>query len=202
MNRPITYVEERPGLSFAQRWNTYLSLALAAAVLALGVTMRDAALNATMTLEDLEAGIRAQVPQGWLLDRSGREYVFRAADPDALPFKTLLQVSIMPVGPDATPASVLHQIEIDRPLRFPAYRVISRRNVTLRDGSPAVRLTYAYVQSERNPALETLPIVVEGVDLVVLRGAQAVIVSYREERGSFENNLYRFENMLNTLEIF
>ncbi len=122
MNRPITVVEERPGLSFAQRWNTYLSLALAVVALALGVTMRDAALNATVTLEDLEAGIRAQVPQGWLLDRSGADYVFRAVDPDALPFKTLLQVSIVPVGPDATPANVLTRSDRPAVCASPAYR--------------------------------------------------------------------------------
>lgn len=202
MNTPIIVTETRPGLNFAQRWNTYLSLALAAVVLFLGLAMRDSALNATVTLEDLEAGVRAQVPSGWLIDRRGGDYVFRAIDPDALPFKTLLQVSILPVGPDATPANVLHQIEIDRPLTLPGYQVIARQNVTLRDGSDAIRLTYAYFESERNPALELLPLVVEGVDLVVLRGAQAVIVSYREERSRFDENLYRFENMLNTLEIF
>ncbi len=202
MNTPILVTDDRPGLTFAQRWNTYLSLALAAVVLFLGVSMRDSALNATVTLEDLEAGVRAQVPLDWLVDRSSSDYVFRVADPNALPFKTLLQVSILPVGPDATPANVLHQIEIDRPLRLPGYQVIARQNVTLRDGSPAIRLTYAYFESERNPALESLPLVVEGVDLVALRGAQAVIVTYREERTRFEDNLYRFENMVNTLEIF
>lgn len=202
MNTPIVFNEERPGLTFAQRWNTYLSLALAGVVLFLGLAMRDSALNATVTLEDLEAGVRAQVPSGWLIDRSTGDYVFRAIDPNALPFKTLLQVSILPVGPDATPANVLHQIEINRPLTLPGYQVIARQNVTLRDGSDAIRLTYAYFESEQNPALETLPVVVEGVDIVVLRGAQAVIVSYREERSRFEENLYRFESMLNTLEIF
>ena len=62
-----------------------LSLALAAVVLFLGLAMRDSALNATVTLEDLEAGVRAQVPSGWLIDRRGGDYVFRAIDPDALP---------------------------------------------------------------------------------------------------------------------
>ena len=203
MNTPILVTEDqRPGLSFGQRWNTYLSLALAAVVLFLGLAMRDSALNATVTLEDLEAGVRAQVPAGWLIDRRSGDYVFRVVDPNALPFKTLLQVAILPVGPDATPANVLHQIEINRPLSLPGYQVIARQNVTLSGGEPAIRLTYAYFESERNPALESLPLVIEGVDLVVLRGAQAVVVSYREDRTRFNENLYRFENMLNTLEIF
>src|SRR5690606_40570434 len=109
--------------------------------------MRDSALNATVTLVDLEAGVRAQVPSGWLIDRRGGDYVFRAIDPNALPFKTLLQVSILPVGPDATPANVLHQIEIDRPLRLPGYQVIARQNVTLRDGDrKSTRLNSSHVK--------------------------------------------------------
>ena len=44
--------------------------------------------------------------------------------------------------------------------------------------------------------------IVEGVDVVVLRRGQAVIITYREESSAFEQNLYRFENLLQTVEIF
>jgi hypothetical protein len=63
-------------------------------------------------------------------------------------------------------------------------------------------MTYAYTQDERNPFLESLPLVVQGVDVIVLRGSQAVVITYREERSAFENHLYRFDNLLRTLEIF
>jgi hypothetical protein len=189
-------------LTFTQRWNSYLALVAAVVVLFLGLTLRGGALNVTQEFEDLEAGIRAQIPANWLLDAESDDYVFRAEDPDALPFKTMLQVSVLPVGDDATPRNVLDLLDIQRANRFSAYRVISRTEETLRDGSPAIRMEYAYTQDERNPFLETLPIVVEGVDVVVLRRSQAVVITFREERSQFEDNLYLFENLLQTLEIF
>ncbi|HVO72282.1 MAG TPA: hypothetical protein VMT24_19670 [Aggregatilineaceae bacterium] len=200
MNKIID-IEERPGPTFAQRWNSYLAIAMAAAVLLVGITLRDNTLNATQTFENLEAGVRAQVPRGWLLDTQSSEYVFRAEDPDALPFKTVLQVSVLPVGPDATPNLVLDILNMQRAPRFSTYREISRTDQTLR-GEPAKRMTYAYTQDERNPFQATLPVVVQGVDVVVLRRGQAVIITYREERSAFEDHLYRFENLLRTVEIF
>lgn len=197
----IIDLEGRPGLSFTQRWTSYLALAMAAAVLFVGLTLRDASLNATQTLENLEAGVRAQVPRGWLLDTQSSEYVFRAEDPDALPFKTVLQVSVLPVGPDATPNLVLDLLNMQRAPRYSTYREIARTDETLR-GEPAKRMIYAYTQDERNPFQATVPLVVQGVDVVVLRRSQAVIITYREERSAFDEHLYRFENLLQTVEIF
>jgi hypothetical protein len=194
-------LEGRSGLSFTQRWTSYLALAMAAAVLFVGITLRDASLNATQTLENLEAGVRAQVPRGWLLDTQSSEYVFRAEDPDALPFKTVLQVSVLPVGPDATPNLVLDLLNMQRAPRFSTYREIARTDEILR-GEPAKRMVYAYTQDERNPFQATVPLVVQGVDVVVLRRSQAVIITYREERSAFDEHLYRFENLLRTVEIF
>jgi len=196
------YLDDNAPLTFTQRWNTYLAIVAVIAALTLGLTLRDNTLSATQTFEDLEAGVRAQIPSGWLLDTESEEYVFRAEDPAALPFKTTLQVAIMPVGPDATPGSVLDIIKIQRSIRLSTYREISRTEETLRDGSQAVRMKYAYTHDEPNPFLESQPLVVEGVDVVVLRRSQAVIITYREERSIFEDHLYRFENLLRTLEIF
>lgn len=195
------HIDEPVALNFNQRWNTYLALAVAAALLALGLTLKNNALSATQEFEDLEAGVRAQVPAGWLIDSQGDEYVFRAQDPNALPFKTILQVSVLTVGDDATPNIVLDLLNMQRAPRFSTYREISRTDETLR-GDPAKRMVYAYTQDERNPFLATVPIVVQGVDVVVLRRGQAVIITYREERTAFDANLYRFEDLLNTVEIF
>lgn len=194
--------DEPPALNFRQRWNTYLALVAAAAALFVGITLRNNALNATVTFEDLESGIRAQIPRGWLVDRRSADVVFRAEDAAAMPFKTLLQVSIMPVGPDATPRNVVDQINIQRAQQFSSYRRMTQTEQILRDGTSAIRMTYTYAQSEPNPFLESPTIAVQGVDVVILRGVQAVIVTYRDERNAFDDNLYRFEDLLQTLEIF
>ena len=200
MTEMIEFRESAP-LTFTQRWNTYLAIVLAAGVMVLGITLRDSNLNATVTLENLESGVRAQVPANWLQDTAGDEYLFRVRDPGALPFKTTLQVSVLTVGPDATPDLVLNLLTMQRSSRFATYHEISRSDATLRD-DPAKRMVYAYTEFERNPSLQSLPMVIEGVDLVVLQGTQAVVVTYREEQSAFDDHLYRFENLLRTLEIF
>ncbi len=188
-------------LTFTQRWNTYLALIMAALVVSIGLAFRNGTLSSTQTFEDLEAGVRAQVPLSWLLDTNSADYVFRVQDPNALPFKTTLQVSVLTVGPDATPNLVLDMLYLDRAPRFSTYQEISRSDESLR-GDPAKRMVYAYTHFERNPFQATLPMIVEGVDVVVLRRGQAVIITYREESSAFEQNLYRFENLLQTVEIF
>lgn len=198
----ILFQDEHQPLTFTQRWNSYLAIVVAVVLCFIGLTLRNSTLNATQTFENLEAGIRAQIPSGWLVDTGSEEYILLAEDPAALPFKTQLQISVLTVGPDATPRNVIDLLDIQRATRLPAYRVIQRTDTTLRDGSPAIRMRYAYTQDERNPFLESLPVVVEGVDVVVLRRSQAVIVTYREERSAFDDHLYRFENLLQTLEIF
>lgn len=200
MSQVLTPDEIAP-LNRNQRWNSYLVIAAAAAMLFLGLTLRNNALNATQTFEDLEAGIRAQLPANWLIDTQTDEYVVRAQDPYALPFKTTLQIAVMPVGPDATPNLVLDVLNLDRAPRFSTYREISRADTTLRDNL-AKRMTYTYVQYERNPFQASLPIVVQGIDVVVLRRGQAVILTYREESSAFDANLPRFERLLDTVEIF
>ena len=198
---PDHFEVQEAALNFNQRWNSYLALALAGVILFLGLALRNSALTASIIYEDLEAGVRASVPQNWLLTTGGDDFVFRAEDPDALPFKTMLQVSVLPVGADATPDTILTVLHMQRSVRFADYVPISRQDETLR-GEPATRMTYAYTEFERNPALQSLPIVVQGVDVVVLRRGQAVIVTYREESSAFEENRYRFENLLQTVEIF
>ena len=194
-------IRESAPLTFTQRWNTYLAIVLAAGVMVLGITLRDSNLNATVTLENLESGVRAQVPANWLQDTRGDDYLFRVRDPNAVPFKTTLQVSVLTVGPDATPDLVLNLLTMQRSSRFATYHEISRSDAMLRD-DPAKRMVYAYTEFERNPALQSLPMVIKGVDLVVLQGTQAVVVTYREEQSAFDDHLYRFESLLRTLEIF
>lgn len=194
-------LDDTPRLTFVQRWNTYLALLTAVAALAIGLTLRNAALNATQRFENLEAGVRAQMPRGWLVDTAGPDFVIRAQDPDALPFKTMLQISVLPIGPDATPNKVLDLLTMQRAARLPAYRELLRADQTLR-GEPAKRMEYVYTQDERNPFQATVSLIVRGVDVVVLRRGQAVIITYREERSAFADNLYRFNNLLQTVEIF
>ena len=61
-------------------------------------------------------------------------------------------------------------------------------------------MNYAFVQAESNPFLNAVPIVVQGRDVVVIRGNQAIVITYHEERSRFEENEFLFENFLDTLD--
>ena len=61
-------------------------------------------------------------------------------------------------------------------------------------------MAYAYAYTESNPILQTIPITVLAVDVVVLRSNQAIIITYRADAQSFERNRHYFDAFLRSLE--
>jgi hypothetical protein len=182
----MTYIEldeAQIGLTRSQVINSIVIVAMALFLMGLG----------------LQSGIRADVPVDWLVTSDDPTFVFQAEDPGAVPFKTLLRVSLVPVGEEATPRNVVDTLTLQRAGRLSTYRVLSIEAATLGE-SEALEMTYAYVDSDVNPFLSTVPVVVQGRDVVVIRGSQAVVVTFREERSRFEANEILFDNFLDSLE--
>lgn len=189
---------ERP-LTRTQRWATGLMLLAALAGLAVGFLLKDQYVNATTPFRDLAAGILARYPSGWLLDQGG-EYVFRVQDPTAPGYRTALQVAVEPIGADATARNILDNLTLRRAQTLAAYGVIRTVPTTLPDGAEATRLEYVFVETEANPFLESLPVVVYGVDVVAIKRGQAIVVTFRVEADRFEENAWRLEQFLASLE--
>ncbi len=61
-------------------------------------------------------------------------------------------------------------------------------------------MNYAYVATETNPALQSVPIVVQAEDVIVLRGTQAFVITYRADAQSFAANLHYFDSFLRSVE--
>jgi hypothetical protein len=181
-----------------QMWANLLALGVVVVALAAGWVLRLNAREATEYYQDPTAGIEIERPVGWLLDSQG-DYVFRLRSPAALPFKTTLQVSVLTIGPDATGRNVLDALTLRRSANLSGYRVLSVSDPVDVPNSPVVEMRYAYVASETNPFLEALPIVVMGVDMVFLKGDQAVIASYLADPARFDAEYFRFEQFLASL---
>ncbi len=181
------------------RINSLLMIATALAMVGLGLVMRSNALNATELFEDRINGIQGQLPANWLLDTNSDEYVFRAEDAGGIPFKTLIQVSILTVGPDARPNNVVDALGLQGPEQLSTYTVLSRK-ATMLGEDDAIEISYVYVETESNPFLESEPIVVRGIDLVVKRGNQAIVFTFRDASETFDDNRFYFENFLQTVE--
>ena len=112
-----------------------------------------------------------------------------------------MQVSLLPIGQDVrSPLDVLNPLNITRAGSLTAYRTLTITPITLGKNTAATQMTYAYAYTEVNPTLQTLPIVVQAVDVVVLRSSQAVIITFASDSNTYQQNLHYFNDFLRTLQ--
>ncbi|GAB4554428.1 MAG: hypothetical protein OHK0023_24540 [Anaerolineae bacterium] len=186
-------------LTFNQRWASYLTIAVAIAGVVVGYIYRQNTIDATFPFINREAGITARYPARWLLEEGGANFVLRAQDPAALPFKTTLQLRLLPTGEGARPSDILDLLDLDRAARLPAYRSQTRQPVTLPNGARGQQMIYAYAYVNPNPFLQAEPITVRALDIVLLRTGQAVVITYEAEASRFERHRHYFEAFLRSL---
>lgn len=180
-------------LSRNDRFSAVLVVVMVATAMALGVALRGRALLQTYPYADREAGIEVRYPTGWLLDTSGN-YVMRVWDPAARPFKTEFTIRVVPVSGQTSVRNVLDSLSLQRSSELPAYRVLSveeERNIT--------RMTFAYVETDPSPFVQRLSVVVRGMDVVVLDGDRAIIVTFVTNAERLEAERPAFERFFASL---
>lgn len=181
-----------------QRWSNYFVLIYAVMAVIVGINLRDSAVNATVQYSNIQAGIRAFYPQRWLIDSQG-DYVFRVRDLAAPGFKTSIQVAVEPVAATTSSRNIVDTLTLSRAQRFAAYTPLHRESITLSNDRPALAITYSYVATGDNVFLSTLPIVVEGVDIIVIQRGQAIIISFVSDATTFDDNYPIFQRFLDEL---
>lgn len=194
----IEIFAEVEGLSLRQRWAHIFTLLVAVLALLLGLNFRTQALNASSFYESPRAGISAFYPRNWLLDTSG-DYVFRVRDMTQTGFKTTLQVTVRPVGADAEERNVSDRLTLDRLPILTDYGILADEAFNLA-GSEARAVSYSFVSSDANPFLQAVPSVVRGVDILTIRGEQAIVITFRADANVFEREYPRFETFLRRLK--
>ncbi len=197
---------ESIALTFRQRWANYLTILAAFIGIGGGMLLRNQNLDATNRYENQTVGIIARYPANWLLEESQEptkaDFVFRVQDPESIPFKTALQVSLLIVGPGAHPADIPDLLNMTRAGSFSAYRPLEIAQITLPDGTSGIQMHYAYVSSETNQFLQSVPIVVEALDVIAVKknSNQAVVITFRSDSQFFEQNRHYFDNFLKSLQ--
>ncbi|MFN8451506.1 MAG: hypothetical protein U0521_23705 [Anaerolineae bacterium] len=190
---------QREELTQRQRWSHYFVFIYAALALFIGYNLRTSTINATVPYVNSEVGIRAFYPQRWLIDTSG-DYVFRVRDLAQLGFKTSIQVDVQPVTLNTSARNLLDTLSLSRLSTLSGYRVLSRQQYILPDEQEATEMSYVYVSAGDDPFLETIPTVVEGMDVLTIRRGQAIIVTFLSDAITFDENLPIFERFLDDLE--
>lgn len=186
-------------LTQRQRWSHYFVFIYALFALFIGFNLRSATLDATVVYTNSQVGIRALYPQRWLIDTSN-EYVFRVRDVTQLGFKTTMQVEVQPVTINTSARNLLDTLTLNRMQSLTGYRIISNDPYTLSNEQEATAMRYVYVEGADNPFLESVPTVVEGMDILAIRRGQAIIITFLSDSQTFNQNFPVFERFLDDLE--
>lgn len=184
-------------LTRRDRFSGVLVVLVTTVALAAGLLIRQRAASDVWSYVNQQAGIDASYPAGWLVDEQGN-YTARIRDPRARPFKTQYMITIVPAGGQTSVRNVLDNLTLQRSNDLPAYRVLNVGEVAS-GGTTYTRMDFAYVESDPNPFIQRLPTVVQGLDVVILDGNRAIVVTFLSAQGEFEDNLPAFERFLATL---
>lgn len=187
-------------LTFRQRWNHYLVIITALIGLFIAINLRDTTLYAVTPYVNTTAGIRAFYPRNWLIDTSG-DYIFRVQDASRVGFKTTIQVAVQAISNNTSTRNIVDALTLNRSQLLAAYRALPANNAyILPDGTPATSVSYTYASIYANPFLDTIPVVVRGIDILSIKRGQAVIITFLSDSNTYENDYRIFERFLNTIE--
>jgi len=186
-------------LSFNQRWAHYLSIALTVLCLLLAVNLRNQSLNTLVSYTDVEAGITAFYPQNWLLDTTGN-YVFRVRNMAVLSFKTTFQVSVRPVSSETSERNILDSLSLSRAQLLTDYTILNIEDIVIGDESTGQSMRYTYVERDASPFLQSVPVVVIGIDVLTITRGQAIIITFRSAQEHLQAEEPRFEEFVRNLD--
>lgn len=166
-------------------------------MISIGMVIKQQSSLGTWPYVDTESGIEAQYPVGWLVEE-GTTYVARIRDPKARPFKTQFMLTVVPTGGQTAIRNVLDSLTLQRSVDLPAYRVLQVQEIQ-QEGLTVTQMDFVYVQTDPNPFIERLPVVVRGIDRVIIDGNRAIIASYMADETTFESQLIVFERFVSSL---
>lgn len=192
------YDQSQDQLSQRQRWATYLSMAIIILGMYIGMTLRDSALNQSTIYSNVQAGLTANYPEGWLLDENG-PYIFRVRDMATLGFKTSIQVQALPVSADVVERNLLDQLTLSRSQFLIDYNVLGYSDFNLPNDTTAVSMNYTFVSRDTSPFLEGISSVVVGLDILTIQRGQALVITYRADASIYEQQLFIFDQFLQNL---
>lgn len=195
----VVEIQTPQQLSRRQRWSHYLLIITASISFAVGYNLRDSVINALQSYTNVEAGISALYPMNWLLDTSG-DYIFRVRDSARLGFKTTMQVSIRPIGQGTDERNIIDSFTLNRSQTLSNYLVLATQPFTLPDGTSATSVFYTFVFRESNPFVESIPVIVNGLDILTISRGQVIVITFQADKDIYDTEYPLFERFLRELD--
>lgn len=180
------------------RFSSVFVVLVVAGALILGLVLRGRASGQTWDFNSREAGIEVTYPAGWLTDESN-SYVVRIRDPRARPFKTLYMITTVPAGGQTSIRNVLDGLTVQRSSDLPAYRVLNVQD-TLVGTVRATEMSFAYVDADPNPFSQRLPVVVQGLDVLIRDQDRVIVLTFMASADDYDSELPGFQRFLQSLQ--
>ncbi len=193
--------DRQPAVSDSTRNDRFaglLAIIISLAAIGLGMLILQRSQSDTWTYENREAGIDGRYPAQWLVDERG-DYIVQIRDPRATPFKTQYVLRAMPLSQHSTIRNVLDSLTLQRSTSLSGYRVLNIEERSLGNRS-VTEMAFVFVNTDPNPYIERLPIIVLGMDRVIQDGDRAIVVTFMSAKESFNANLPEFEQFMASLE--
>jgi len=190
----------------AQRRDRWVDVAVAGVfvvALALGWGLKTSAEARSVAFQG--ADVTARYPAGWVRAEAKAPTVLQVEDRLAIPFRTTVSVQRRPLPPDDPNAlaAVHNNLVLERGTTLTAYRVLNTNDEVIMGGRSGMKVTFAYVEKNPNPFLETLPVVMVGEDFLFAAGNQAYVITLTAAEANFdrlESTLGKFVQSLKVQE--
>lgn len=115
-------------------------------------------------------------------------------------FKPTLSIATTGMNPDfpLTPRELVVTMSVEKAEELTGYRVLSIEHGMV-DGLDASKVSYAYV-AEPAGALQTVPVVVEAIDWVVIYHNKAYVLTLAAEASNFEEEEEKLNSILESVD--
>jgi len=98
-------------------------------------------------------------------------------------------------------ATIHNTMVLERGPQWTAFRVLDTRKEVSMGGRSGMEVTFAYVEQNPNPFLETLPVVMKGEDFLFAVGDQAYVVTLTAAEANFDRLGSTLEKVVQTLRV-
>lgn len=148
-------------------------------------------------------GLSVRYPANWVRAEVQSPALLQVEDRWAAPYRTTLRLERRPVptGFEKILPTIQSSLALERGRGWTAYRVLRSDGSVEVSGTTGMQITFAYVETNPNPFLETVPVVMYGEDYLFPVGEQVYVVTLTAAEANYAQAQKALSAFLRSLEV-
>lgn len=195
-------VTSQPPTTWDIRRNDLAVLVWFALICALGLGLRNYALNSSRSLALGKGLPTLAYPAGWSTTKS-EQLALQARNLASLSgFSAEIEVFMRDLKPNETFELARSDWSLKRSQARLQYRELSAENVQVQGNIPGLLVTYAYIADpSRESGANSLPVVVEAQDLLFVQANKLIVVTTAADANEWADEAQHFQIVYNSLSM-